>query len=33
MIAALAGWIVQSRDKIGTFTHGFLPAIYSPAPP
>src|SRR6185295_19291364 len=27
MIAGLAGWIVQSREKIGTFTRGFLPAI------
>ena len=27
MIAGLAGWIVQTRDNIGTFTRGFLPAI------
>ncbi|MEI6232754.1 MAG: putative lipid II flippase FtsW [Planctomycetota bacterium] len=27
MIAGLAGWIVQTRDGIGTFTRGFLPAV------
>ena len=27
MIAGLAGWIVQARDGIGTFTRGFLPAV------
>ena len=27
MIAGLAGWIVSTRDKIGTFTRGFLPAV------
>jgi cell division protein FtsW len=27
MILGLSGWIVQSQDKIGTFTRGFLPAL------
>jgi cell division protein FtsW len=27
MIAGLAGWIVQARDNISTFTKGFLPAV------
>ena len=27
LILGLAGWIVQARDNIGTFTKGFLPAL------
>ena len=28
LIMGLAGWIVQARDGIGTFTRGFLPSMF-----